>query len=630
MNFNIQKLQQGGELSAPWVGYTPFFQQIGADPTTSAQANASAKGGDTKIDATQKQIQDVIGSMAGKGLNNEVNYFAQQVGDLFSDSQLTGQPMTLRQYTNLVARLNEIQNNKQMYDEARKIALDKGTLSEAAITFDGNLYAQDKSGKMVVVNPMDYAENKDQYHLLTNNDLLTLRNNSKAFLFDKTLSQTVAGSLSINDINKEIDTAIKMIQKEDTSSDLYINKARANEFNNELQKLINTKLGTAPDDNLYKMTTEVSTQRNHLNTALIRIWNKLPQHAKNTLTAQAAINESGNPRENALNALADLLTYGTYHSEKQSIKDEGALDGSGRKSSSGSAGLTELGPFEIYAGAAKTKDYTVGLGGKYSLSTKANISPLVGADKKLLNNNYMSDIISTGGLGALVDPNGASLGTRETLSDIDLSKILYSNDQVATAWMPFIRNANGSKVVDLDALNRLSLADEEIKQLNNPSEEAKKKIYDKHNVSHLILTGDLPTSQQLEFMTQFMVIPSYVPDSVVEKTSAESFLQALPKREREDVQELYAKVRASGSNKDTRTSSFAPDTTWIPFFPDEAIYKTSLFLPMSDDIIMRSIVGGNSPLVTKDRLEFMNMARNQSSLDNPTRLDLSDRFGLNK
>lgn len=104
----------------------------------------------------------------------------------------------------------------------------------------------------------------------------------------------------------------------------------------------------------------------------------------------------------------------------------------------------------------------------------------------------------------------------------------------------------------------------------------------------------------------------------------------MPKREREDVQELYAKVRASGSNKDTRTSSFAPDTTWIPFFPDEAIYKTSLFLPMSDDIIMRSIVGGNSPLVTKDRLEFMNMARNQSSLDNPTQLDLSDRFGLNK
>lgn len=65
------------------------------------------------------------------------------------------------------------------------------------------------TGNMIVVNPLQYAENKDKYHLLTNNDLLTLRNNSNAFIFDKTLSQTVAGSLSINDINKEIDTAIK-------------------------------------------------------------------------------------------------------------------------------------------------------------------------------------------------------------------------------------------------------------------------------------------------------------------------------------------------------------------------------------------------------------------------------------
>lgn len=121
-----------------------------------------------------------------------------------------------------------------------------------------------------------------------------------------------------------------MIQKEDSSSDLYINKARANEFNSQLQQLINTKLGTAPDDNLYKLTTEVSTQRGHLNTALLRIWNKLPQHAKNTLIAQSAINEDGDPRQNALNSLADLLTYGTYHSEKQSIKDEGTLDKSGK------------------------------------------------------------------------------------------------------------------------------------------------------------------------------------------------------------------------------------------------------------------------------------------------------------
>ena len=50
----------------------------------------------------------------------------------------------------------------------------------------------------------------------------------------------------------------------------------------------------------------------------------------------------------------------------------------------------------------------------------------------------------------------------------------------------------------------------------------------------------------------------------------------------------------------------------------------------SDDIIMRSIVGGNSPVISKDRLEYENMANNQNELDNPVQLDLSDRFGLNK
>ena len=51
---------------------------------------------------------------------------------------------------------------------------------------------------------------------------------------------------------------------------------------------------------------------------------------------------------------------------------------------------------------------------------------------------------------------------------------------------------------------------------------------------------------------------------------------------------------------------------------------------MSDDIIMRSIVRGNSPVISKDRLEYENIANNQNELDNPIQLDLSDRFGLNK
>ena len=87
MKLNIKKFQEGGQL-APWVGYSPFFQPIGREEGTSAVANSSAKSGDTKIDNSQKQLKDIIGQMVGKGLTNEVNYFAEQVGNIFADTDL--------------------------------------------------------------------------------------------------------------------------------------------------------------------------------------------------------------------------------------------------------------------------------------------------------------------------------------------------------------------------------------------------------------------------------------------------------------------------------------------------------------------------------------------------------------
>lgn len=210
MKLNIKKFQEGGQL-APWVGYSPFFQPIGREEGTSAVANSSAKSGDTKIDNSQKQLKDIIGQMVGKGLTNEVNYFAEQVGNIFADTDLLGQPISVRQYTGLVSRLNEIQNNKQIFDQAKEHALSKGTLSEAAVDYSGNLFAQNTNGELVMITPDQYSEDREGYRILTNNDLLTLRNNSRAYIFDNSLSQTVAGSLNINDISKRIEDIVKSI-----------------------------------------------------------------------------------------------------------------------------------------------------------------------------------------------------------------------------------------------------------------------------------------------------------------------------------------------------------------------------------------------------------------------------------
>lgn len=615
MKLNIKKFQEGGQL-APWVGYSPFFQPIGREEGTSAVANSSAKSGDTKIDNSQKQLKDIIGQMVGKGLTNEVNYFAEQVGNIFADTDLLGQPISVRQYTGLVSRLNEIQNNKQIFDQAKEHALSKGTLSEAAIDYSGNLFAQNSNGELVMITPDQYSESREEYRVLTNNDLLTLRNNSKAYIFDNSLSQTVAGSLNINDISKRIEEIVKSIGVEKQSSDYYFDKARANQLEKGLQAIVSEKLNTAPDGT-FKLTEEVATQRKNANLALNYIWNNLDQQSRNTLIARAAINNTGDPRENAIESIKNILIFGTDHSYSQSLKDEN-IEGKSGNGSGGKGGLTDINPLMSYVSDPKNQKYVVNVGDKYSFDAKASIRPLIGAKGEVLNESYLSDIITNGGLGSLVDISGASVGTGVTLNPNDLSKILYEGDRVAMTWLPYITDPKtGSKVVDLKALKRLEDADREISAIGpTVTEDQKLNIYRAHNVDHLILRGGEPAQSQLSYMHQFMVIPSLIPEEVAKETQLNSITKRLNNDLEDKARDMYARVRSNLENKMLRANGYIPPEHW--YRPDDDIYKSSIFLPVQDELMSILFTGKTAPQTAKSNLGYENVIRNTNQITQQT------------
>ena len=615
MKLNIKKFQEGGQL-APWGGYSPFFQPIGREEGTSAVANSSAKSGDTKIDNSQKQLKDIIGQMVGKGLTNEVNYFAEQVGNIFADTDLLGQPISVRQYTGLVSRLNEIQNNKQIFDQAKEHALSKGTLSEAAIDYSGNLFAQNSNGELVMITPDQYSENREEYRVLTNNDLLTLRNNSKVYIFDNSLSQTVAGSLNINDISKRIEEIVKSIGVEKQSSDYYFDKARATQLERGLQAIVSEKLNTAPDGT-FKLTEEVSTQRKNANLALNYIWNNLDQQSRNTLIARAAINNTGDPRENAIESIKNILIFGTDHSYSQSLKDE-AIEGKSGSGSGGSGGMTDINPLMSYVSDPKNQKYTINVGNKYSFDAKASIRPLIGSKGEVLNENYLSDIITDGGLGSLVDISGASVGTGITLNPNDLSKVLYEGDRIAMTWLPYVTDPKtGSKVVDLNALKRLEDADNEISAIGpTVTEDQKLNIYRAHNVDHLILRNGEPAQSQLSYMHQFMVIPSLIPEEVAEETQLNKVTKRLSNDLEDKARDMYSRVRSNLENKLLRANGYVPPEYWL--LSDDDIYKSSIFLPVQDELMSILFTGKTAPQTAKSNLGYENVIRNTNQITQRT------------
>lgn len=615
MKLNIKKFQEGGQL-APWVGYSPFFQPIGREEGTSAVANSSAKSGDTKIDNSQKQLKDIIGQMVGKGLTNEVNYFAEQVGNIFADTDLLGQPISVRQYTGLVSRLNEIQNNKQIFDQAKEHALSKGTLSEAAVDYSGNLFAQNTNGELVMITPDQYSEDREGYRILTNNDLLTLRNNSRAYIFDNSLSQTVAGSLNINDISKRIEDIVKSIGVEKQSSDYYFDKARATQLERGLQAIVSEKLNTAPDGT-FKLTEELSTQRKNANLALNYIWNNLDQQSRNTLIARAAINNTGDPRENAIESIKNILIFGTDHSYSQSLKDE-AIEGKSGSGSGGSGGMTDINPLMSYVSDPKNQKYTINVGNKYSFDAKASIRPLIGSKGEVLNENYLSDIITDGGLGSLVDISGASVGTGITLNPNDLSKVLYEGDRIAMTWLPYVTDPKtGSKVVDLNALKRLEDADNEISAIGpTVTEDQKLNIYRAHNVDHLILRNGEPAQSQLSYMHQFMVIPSLIPEEVAEETQLNKVTKRLSNDLEDKARDMYSRVRSNLENKLLRANGYVPPEYWL--LSDDDIYKSSIFLPVQDELMSILFTGKTAPQTAKSNLGYENVIRNTNQITQRT------------
>lgn len=615
MKLNIKKFQEGGQL-APWVGYSPFFQPIGREEGTSAVANSSAKSGDTKIDNSQKQLKDIIGQMVGKGLTNEVNYFAEQVGNIFADTDLLGQPISVRQYTGLVSRLNEIQNNKQIFDQAKEHALSKGTLSEAAIDYSGNLFAQNSNGELVMITPDQYSESREEYRVLTNNDLLTLRNNSKAYIFDNSLSQTVAGSLNINDISKRIEEIVKSIGVEKQSSDYYFDKARANQLEKGLQAIVSEKLNIAPDGT-FKLTEEVATQRKNANLALNYIWNNLDQQSRNTLIARAAINNTGDPRENAIESIKNILIFGTDHSYSQSLKDE-AIEGKSGSGSGGSGGMTDINPLMSYVSDPKNQKYTINVGNKYSFDAKASIRPLIGSKGEVLNENYLSDIITDGGLGSLVDISGASVGTGITLNPNDLSKVLYEGDRIAMTWLPYVTDPKtGSKVVDLNALKRLEDADNEISAIGpTVTEDQKLNIYRAHNVDHLILRNGEPAQSQLFYMHQFMVIPSLIPEEVAKETQLNKVTKRLSNDLEDKARDMYSRVRSNLENKLLRANGYVPPEYWL--LSDDDIYKSSIFLPVQDELMSILFTGKTAPQTAKSNLGYENVIRSTNQITQQT------------
>lgn len=164
----IRKYQIGG------LSYKPIYRPEYNNPTESPEGS--------------KQ-DDLLTSLAGKGLVNDFNavadlyYLAQTQGvDMF-----TGQ-MSTKYLVELSKAVNAMQTNYEAYKTAVTHIETEDSGHDVAITKSGWLYAFNvNTSELESISPEQYYTNSDKYQLMTNADMLEIRNIYPGKAFDTSI-----------------------------------------------------------------------------------------------------------------------------------------------------------------------------------------------------------------------------------------------------------------------------------------------------------------------------------------------------------------------------------------------------------------------------------------------------------
>lgn len=334
----IRKYSGGALLT-----YTPHISTNNVSQSNNANSNEGSAE-----DKIQKEFFEIIGEY---GLRNDKDKFLSYASKLLTASQtitLSGKTqdnITKRDLIKLHSLANQLKENSEAHAEAKTKIREENSGSDIALTNTGGMYAINaETGKLTVVSPTEYHNNSDKYQLLTNTDLLDLREDSPSLAFDTSILNNLEGTVGMKTITEYIVKTIKDFgtTSYQSSGSQYI--ANNKSIENGMAQI----LGGAAPEGIYKVSSSESVSdqgytngnENEMFRAVQYIWSTLNGNMKNTLRATAAA--EGLDPNNTLDVfriLIDAVQLHTTHGRTSSSEisyDSGASKAAGLNGVTGS------------------------------------------------------------------------------------------------------------------------------------------------------------------------------------------------------------------------------------------------------------------------------------------------------
>ena len=465
----IQKYQYG-------ASYTPISREVmGQSQGEPATSPSSEKKDDKLIE------QEIIKVLEENGIPTDVDYFLSQAQSFLQDSTniFSGKKTnTMSQIIRLKSLANRLQHNNTLYKNATERIKVENTGSDVAISNDGNLYVYD--GESVKkVTPTDYSKNPEEYQVLTNTELIHLRERDPNLKFDESILHDLSNSIGMKSIMKQVTEVIK---KFGTSTQKgYIVKAGG-----QVQRGLEALMSLGPDG-FYEIETSDSKAVQDINSAIVYLYKNLNTNAKNVLRATTAA-EGLNPSD--MNDVTRILKEALFEHTNTSIKVNAIKDptkgsGSGSGNSAGSQIKEVWGDFVTKDGGSYRNTNIVMPGGNVSFNVPAkHYNFIEGKENTAIDNVTLGDesfnnLISKG-----------FIDTRRTsyIGDLPIDNMAFAGKDI------IVDNTHGGTVMylpikqdgelDLSMMKQMSEIQDQIIKSGITNVEAKKKIWEDNGFTY--------------------------------------------------------------------------------------------------------------------------------------------------
>lgn len=557
----INKLQAGGGI---------YFSAVANPLLAGTQASSQSSGGSGSSSKDDGILSEsIMNKLSEKALPNDFRKFMLMVGDFEFQQSMGFSGTNRRKLYDIRSYANQIIQQAEYLKNAEEQAVKNGALGEVAVDSRGFLYVPDEKGRIIKVAPSQFDSEK--HTALTVGELLQQRKENDYMIDRSDVATTVGNNIGVEKINDYILNIIKEVGSNKTESEAYtdlasiVGQANAKRPNNaQLQAIqgIANELNKIGGNAIFKQKELMSSK--NMQEAFAYIMSVLPQNMKNQLMGRYVAN-GGNYEDAATHTqslILNALAAGNKTEFHYGIDYETGIN----KAAGNSADNTKQRPqgvvemfFNQNLNRGQIQISNPNYRNGYTISVQGSTIPSLSLDSdKGIDTMplYLALEHNGNGMGKYLDHNKVWMGY-DKANYFDLSKVLYTGNQVANVWLPVTPNGD----IDWQSFDAFCEAEDNIKRLGITDPAMKTQEHKKAG-SPVEYDSDGEISKNRN-VAQFMMVHGYTADKYI--TSDNLLYRELDNKEEDQLDDIINQIN-NKYDSDINTSGLFTDLVQLPIF----------------------------------------------------------------